>query len=78
MKTAIAFIHNVHVHGRFCRLLITLTNKLDPDHDRQNVGLDLDPNPIVLLKEFSLKNLILKKKSANKILKKIIQHAIES
>ena len=41
--------------GDFCRLLITFTNSLVPDQDRQNVVPDLDPNRltlIVFLKEF--------------------------
>ena len=32
----------------FCRLLITFTNSLDPDQDRQNVGPDLDSNCLTL------------------------------
>ena len=28
----------------FCRLLIAFSNSLDPDLDRQNVSLELDPN----------------------------------
>ena len=31
-----------------CRLLITFANSFDPDQDRQNVGPDLDPNPLTL------------------------------
>ena len=31
-----------------CRLLITFANGLDPDQDRQCVGLDLDPNGLTL------------------------------
>ena len=41
--------------GKFCYLLISLTNSLDPDQDRQNVGPDLDPNCLTLMvfpKEF--------------------------
>ena len=39
------------------RLLITFVNSLDPDHDRQNLGPDLDPikpsdTLIVFLEEF--------------------------
>ena len=34
--------------GKFCRLLITLANNLDPDQDRQNVGPDMDPNRLTL------------------------------
>ena len=40
------------------RPLITFAICLDPDQDRQNVGLDLDPNRltlIVFLKEFHQK-----------------------
>ena len=36
------------VSGDFCPVLITLTNSLDPDQDRQNVGPDLDPNCLTL------------------------------
>ena len=32
----------------FCCLLITFANSLDPDHDRQNFGPDLDPNCLTL------------------------------
>ena len=32
----------------FCRLLINLTNSLDPDQDQQIVGPDLDPNCLTL------------------------------
>ena len=32
------------VYIDFCRLLITFTNNLDPDQDRQNNDPDLDPN----------------------------------
>ena len=46
----------------FHRLLITFANSLDPDQDRQNVGLDLDPNCLTL-KEFFSKKFILKKVS---------------
>ena len=35
--------------GDFCHLLITFINSLDPDQDRQNVGSDLDPNPLIAL-----------------------------
>ena len=34
--------------GHFCHLLIIFANSLDPDHDRQNVGPDLDPNCLTL------------------------------
>ena len=34
--------------GDFCRLLITFANMLDPDQNRQNVGLDLDPSCLTL------------------------------
>ena len=33
----------------FCLLLITFANSLDPEHDRQNVGPDLDTNSLTLL-----------------------------
>ena len=32
----------------FCRLLIIFGNWLDPDHARQIVGSDLDPNKLTL------------------------------
>ena len=32
--------------------LITFVNSLVPDQDRQNVGLDLDPNHLTLLTDF--------------------------
>ena len=32
----------------FCHLLITFTNSLNPDQDRENVGPDLDPNCLTL------------------------------
>ena len=35
---------SVLASGDFCHLLITIASSLDPDQDRQNVGLDLDPN----------------------------------
>ena len=34
--------------GDVCRLLITFAYSLNPDHDRQNVGPDLDPDPLTL------------------------------
>ena len=51
--------------GDFCCLLITFTNSLDPDQDRQNVDHDLDPNCLTLrvfLKDL-LKKVIFKKVS---------------
>ena len=36
--------------GDFCCLLITFANRLDPVQDRQNVGPDLDPNGLTLLR----------------------------
>ena len=38
--------------GDFCHLQITFANSLDPDQDRQNVGPDLVPNCLTLIKEF--------------------------
>ena len=40
------------VCGDFCCLLKTFENSLDPDQDRQNVGPDLDPNCLALLRVF--------------------------
>ena len=34
--------------GTFGRLLITLTNSLDPDQDLKNVGPDMDTNRLTL------------------------------
>ena len=39
---------NPGVSFDFCRLLITFANGLDSDQDQQNVGPDLDPNPLRL------------------------------
>ena len=44
-------------------MLITFTNSLDPDQDRQNVGPDLD-TLIVFMKEF-FEKVNLKKNSAD-------------
>ena len=33
--------------GDFCRMVIIFTNSVDPDHYRQNVGADLDPNRLI-------------------------------
>ena len=41
----------LHVPYKWCCLLVTFANSLDPDQDRQNVGPDLD-TLIVFLKEF--------------------------
>ena len=40
--------HSYLASGYFCRLLITFTNSLDPDQERQNVCPDLDPNHLTL------------------------------
>ena len=34
--------------SNFSCLLITFANGLDPNQDQQNVGPDLDPNPLTL------------------------------
>ena len=36
------------LNSDFCHQLITFASSLDPDQDRQNVGLDLDPNCLTL------------------------------
>ena len=33
---------------KFCRLIITFSNSLDPDQDWQNVSPDLEPNCLTL------------------------------
>ena len=49
-------VNSLPASGKFCRLLITFANSLDPDQDLQKVGPDLDPNLfdtlIVFLKDF--------------------------
>ena len=35
--------------GKFCCLLITFANSLDPDEDQQKVGPDLDQNHLTLI-----------------------------
>ena len=47
-------INSFPARFKFCRLLITFANSLDPDQARQNVGPDLDPNCFTP-KEFSKK-----------------------
>ena len=37
--------------GDFCRLLMTIANSLNPDQDQQNVGPDLGPNRLTLLRK---------------------------
>ena len=39
---------SLHARGDFCRLSVTISNSLDPDQARQNVGPDLDPNSLAL------------------------------
>ena len=41
-------INSLLASGDFCRLRIVFENSLDPDQDRQNVGLDLVPNHLTL------------------------------
>ena len=41
-------VSSFHASCDFCHLLLTFTNCLDPDQDRQNVGPDLDPNRLTL------------------------------
>ena len=40
--------HTVQLFTYQCRLLITITNSLDPDQARQNVGPELDPGCLPL------------------------------
>ena len=52
----------------FCGLRITVANSLDPDHDRQNVAPDLDPNSLTLLlcsREIFFEKVNIEKKSAD-------------
>ena len=39
----LACINSLPASGEFCPLLITVTNTLDPDKAKQNVGPNLDP-----------------------------------
>ena len=41
-------INSFLARGDFHHWLITFTNSLDPDQDRQNVGPDLDPTCLTL------------------------------
>ena len=41
-------LNSLSANGDFYCLLITFTNSLDPDQDRQNVGPDLDLNCLTL------------------------------
>ena len=56
-----------------------LSNGLDPDQDRQNVGPDLDLKPfdtlIVFLEEFFFNSQILKESAKHTKSMKITQHA---
>ena len=45
----ILWIDSSLASGDFCLLLIIFANNLDPDHDSQNVGPDLDPNCLTLI-----------------------------
>ena len=42
------FFDSFLANGDFCRLLLSFANNLEPDHDQQNVGPDLDPNCLTL------------------------------
>ena len=46
----IAFIFYFLASDDLSGLLVSFTNSLDPDQDRQNVGPDLGPNCLTLLK----------------------------
>ena len=51
----VIFENSHQMSTKVCLLLMSFANSWDPDQDRQNVGLDLDPTLdtlIVLLKEF--------------------------
>ena len=39
-----AFVNSLPASDNFCHLLIIFANSLDPDQDRQNVGLDQELN----------------------------------
>ena len=42
------FFNSFPAGDKFCRLLITFANSLDPDKAQQKVGPDLDPNSLTL------------------------------
>ena len=44
------FINSFLASGKFCQLLITFVNSLDPDQDWHHVGPDLNPNHLTLEK----------------------------
>ena len=52
---------NVSCYGRFCRLLITFANSLDPDQAWQKVVSDLDPNCLTFILMVSLKDFLNKR-----------------
>ena len=47
-STSVFLSLTLPVSGEFCCMLISFANSLDPDQARQNVGPDLDPNPLTL------------------------------
>ena len=47
-KYVIVRVNSLLASSKFCHLLITFANSLDPDQDRQNVGLDLASNCLTL------------------------------
>ena len=64
--------------GDFWRLLMTFPNRLDPEQDQQNVGLDQDTNRLTLWEcslkgKFEEKHIIWKSADGNKEWKNI-QH----
>ena len=46
VKDQVLIPNSFLANGDFCHLLITLTNCLDPDQDRHNVGPDMDLNSL--------------------------------
>ena len=56
MRASTQYVNSFLTRIEFSCLLITFANNLDPDHDRYNVGPDLDPNffntLIAFLKDF--------------------------
>ena len=47
-KYKVKFTRSMLTRGDFCHLLTTFASSFEPDHDRQYVGPDLDPNSLTL------------------------------
>ena len=48
-------LHSLPASSKFCCLLITFANSLDPDQARENVGPDLDPSCLTLNDDIPLR-----------------------